>query len=146
MLTKLGVVKKNKKCIFFLDFQKTKNMEPSEIQFLRAPCFLFFQNRKKMHFLFFFTPPNFVNISIFHTFLRVLWDIVATSCMLPYKCHTYLKSLWSLVFVGIRHVLRYRAQFSPAGHKSIFLFIDYKQLIKPYFSSKYIYFAFQLAL
>ena len=46
----------------------------------------------------------------------------------------------------LRHVLRYRAQFSPASHKSIFLFIDYKQLIKSYFSSKYIYFAFQLAL
>ena len=24
-----------------------------------------------------------------------------TSCMLPCKCHTYLKSLWSLLFVGI---------------------------------------------
>ena len=44
---------------------------------------------------------EFVNIQIFHTFPRVLWDIVATSCMLPYKCHTYLESLWSLLFVGI---------------------------------------------
>ena len=76
-------------------------MEPSEIEFLRAPCFLFFENLKKMYFLFFFTPPNFVNISIFHIFPRVLWDIVATSCMLPYKCHTYLKSLWSQLFGGI---------------------------------------------
>ena len=33
---------KKQKVHFFLDFQKTKNMEPSEIQFLRAPCFLFF--------------------------------------------------------------------------------------------------------
>ena len=93
--------KKNKKCIFLLDFEKTKNMEPSEIEFLRAPCFLFFENLKKMHFLFFLTPPNFVNISIFHILPRVLWDIVATSCMLPYKCHTYLKSLWSQLFGGI---------------------------------------------
>ena len=64
--------------------------------------FLFSQNLKiKCIFLVFWTPPNFVNISIFHTFPRVRWDIVATSCMLPYKCHIYLKSLWSLVFVGI---------------------------------------------
>ena len=28
--------KKTKKCIFLLDFEKTKNMEPSEIGFLRA--------------------------------------------------------------------------------------------------------------
>ena len=54
-----------------------------------------------MHILIFWTLPNFVNISIFHTFPRVRWDIVATSCMLPYKCHIYLKSLCSLVFVGI---------------------------------------------
>ena len=32
----------------FLDFQKTKNMELSEIQFLWAPCFLFFENLKKI--------------------------------------------------------------------------------------------------
>ena len=142
-------------------------MEPSEIQFLRAPCFLFFENLEKichfwifnsdlilstffflilywksvlkiqkwpifsgfsknqkhgalrnsisegsMFFVFwkswknmpllnFLHRPNFVNISIFHILLRVLRDIQATSCMLPYKCHTYLKSLWSLVFVGI---------------------------------------------
>ena len=102
MLTKLGVVKSIKLVIFFLDFEKMKNMEPSEIQFRRAPCFSFFENlKKKMHFLIFLTPPNFVNISIFHTFPRVLWDIVATSCMLPYKCHTYLKSLWSQLFGGI---------------------------------------------
>ena len=42
--------KKNKKCIFLLDFEKTKIMEPSEIEFLRAPCFLFFENLKKCTF------------------------------------------------------------------------------------------------
>ena len=63
--------------------------------------FLFFENIKKMHFLVFLMPPNFVNISIFHILPRVLWGIVATSCMLPYKCHTYLKSLWSQLFGGI---------------------------------------------
>ena len=48
----------------------------------------------------FLMPPNFVNISIFNTFPRVLRDIVAISCMLPNKYHTYLKSLCSLLFVG----------------------------------------------
>ena len=102
MLTKLGGVKKNKKCIFFKYSQKTNDMELSEIQFWRAPCFLFLKNLKnKYTFCFFWRHLTFVNISIFHTFPRVLWDIVATSCMLPYKCHTYLESLWSLLFVGI---------------------------------------------
>ena len=63
--------------------------------------FVFKKSKEKVHFLIFVTPPNFVNISIFHTFPRVVRDIVATSCMLPYKCHTYLESLWSLLFVGI---------------------------------------------
>ena len=52
----------------------------------------------------------------------------------------------SYIFIYLRHVLRYRAHFSPAGHKSVFLLIDCKQIIKSYFSSKYIYFAYQLAL
>ena len=32
----------------FFGFQKNKNMEPSEIKFLRAPCFLFLKNLKKI--------------------------------------------------------------------------------------------------
>ena len=71
--------------IFFLDFQKTKNMEPSEIKFWRAPCFLFSWNLNFLRHL------NFVNISIFDTFRRLLRDIVACFCMLSYKCDTYLK-------------------------------------------------------
>ena len=65
--------------------------------------FCFFSSKYKQNItnLNFLTPPNFFNISIFHTFPRVVRDIVATSCMLPYKCHTYLESLWSLLFVGI---------------------------------------------
>ena len=38
MLTKLGRRTKFKSCIFFLDFEKTKNMELSEIEFWRSPC------------------------------------------------------------------------------------------------------------
>ena len=40
ILTKIGAVIKIKSCIFFFDFEerKNKNMEPSEIQFLKAPC------------------------------------------------------------------------------------------------------------
>ena len=34
-------------CIFSLDFEKTENMEPSEIEFLRAPCFFVFWKSKK---------------------------------------------------------------------------------------------------
>ena len=57
MLTKLGSVKSITLIIFFLDFEKSKNMEPSEIQFWRAPCFLFFQNLKKnITNLIFLTP------------------------------------------------------------------------------------------
>ena len=63
--------------------------------------FVFSKSKKNIINLNFLTPPNFVNISIFHTFPRVLGGIVATSCILPYKCHTYLKILWSLLFVGI---------------------------------------------
>ena len=47
---------KKQKVHFFLDFQKTKIMEPSEIEFLRAPCFSFFENLKKMHFFVFLMP------------------------------------------------------------------------------------------
>jgi len=66
-------------------------------------CLRFFKNKKhKINRLcFFWRHLTFVNISIFHTFPRVVRDIVATFCMLPYKCHTYLESLWSLLFVGI---------------------------------------------
>ena len=55
---KLGGVKKNQKVHFFQIFKKPKkNMEPSEIQFLRTPCFLLFsKSNKKMHFLFFLRP------------------------------------------------------------------------------------------
>ena len=63
--------------------------------------FLFFRKSKKNALFVFFNTANFVNISIFHILPRVLWDIVATSCMLPYKCHTFLKSLWSQLFGGI---------------------------------------------
>ena len=63
--------------------------------------FVFKKSKEKVHFLVFVTPPNFVNISIFHTFPRVVRDIVANSCMLSYKCHTYWKRLWSLLFAGI---------------------------------------------
>ena len=63
--------------------------------------FVFKKSKKNITNLNFLTPPNFVNISIIHTFRGVLRDIVASSCMLPYKCHIYLKSLWSLLFVGI---------------------------------------------
>ena len=37
-----GRKKKTKSAFFLLDFEKTKNMEPSEIEFLRAPCFFVF--------------------------------------------------------------------------------------------------------
>ena len=63
--------------------------------------FDFSKSKKKIINLILLTLPNFVNISIFHTFPRVPWDEVATSCMLPYKCHTFLKSLWSQLFGGI---------------------------------------------
>ena len=36
---------------------------------------------------------NFGGLHVFGSFRRVLRDVVATSCMLPYECHTYLKSL-----------------------------------------------------
>ena len=62
---------------------------------------VFGKSKKNMLKLKKIAPPNFFKISIFHTFRRVLRDVVATPCMLPYKCHTYLKSLWSLLFVGI---------------------------------------------
>ena len=99
MLTKLGGVKKTKSA-FFLDFQKNKKHGALRNSISEGSMFFVFQKSKKnitnMNFL---TPPNFVNISIIHTFRGVLRDIVASSCMLPYKCHTYLKK--SLLFDGI---------------------------------------------
>ena len=93
---------KNQKVHFFFRFSKNLTTWSSpEMNFGELHVVSFFKSKEKMNFLFFWTPPNFVNISIFHTFPRVLGGIVATSCILPYKCHTYLKILWSLLFVGI---------------------------------------------
>ena len=93
---------KNQKVYFFFRFFKNKKHGALRNWISEGSMFFVFKKSKeKVHFLVFVTPPNFVNIQIFHTFPRVLWDIVATSCMLPYKCHTYLESLWSLLFVGI---------------------------------------------
>ena len=47
-VTKIGRCQNNEVVNIFLDFQKTKDMEPSEIKFLRAPCLYFFENLKKI--------------------------------------------------------------------------------------------------
>ena len=44
----------------------------------------------------------------------------------------------------LRHILRYRAHFSPSCKKSVFLKITWKQPLKAYIYSKCIYFAYQL--
>ena len=51
-------------------------------------------------------------------------------------------SLWACLW----HILRYRAHFSPACQKSVFMKIAWKQTIKAYINSKCIYFAYQLTL
>ena len=49
---------KTKKYLFFLDLLKTKNMELSEIEFRRAPCFLFLKNPKKIYTFWFLNAQN----------------------------------------------------------------------------------------
>ena len=56
---KIKVAFKNQKVFFFLKiFFKTKNMESFEIQFRRAPCFLFLINPKKIYTFWFLNAQN----------------------------------------------------------------------------------------
>ena len=57
MLTKIGAFKKIKSSIFFLDFDKTKNMEPSENSTSEGSMFLVLKLCwKNMQLLIFLTP------------------------------------------------------------------------------------------
>ena len=57
MLTKLGGVKKNKKCIFFLDFQKTKKHGALRNSISEGSMFFVFSKSKKnITNLIFLTP------------------------------------------------------------------------------------------
>ena len=76
MLTKLGGVKKIKKCIFSLDFLKTKNMEPFEIEFRRAPCFLFLKNLKKKYTFWFLWRPNPRKSVLSRALKLTVWKVI----------------------------------------------------------------------
>ena len=71
------------------------------------------------------------------------WNVLYTSeCVL-----NHLKNIWNKMEWGwnrVWHILRYRAHFSLALQKSVFLKIAWKQPLKAYINSNCIYFAYQL--
>ena len=75
----IKVALKKQKVYFFFRFFKNKKHGALRNSISKGSMFFVFKkSKKKIYFLVFVTPDTFVNISIFHTFPRVVRDIVAT--------------------------------------------------------------------